>query len=514
MKPELKRYEFGVNEILEVLTRADLVTSMSPDLTRQLGNHVFSNVAVDSRKVPAHGIFLAYRGVNTDGHDHIPSALSKGIGLLIVEAKEKIPKNANIPWIAVKSGRGAWSYLCALFNGNPQNSLRFFGVTGTNGKTSTVWILKELLAKEGVPCLSVGTLGSFLGDEPIESTHTTPDPDILYNLFALAVARGIGIVLMEVSSHSLAQAKLLPIKFEGAGFTSFSRDHLDFHKDMNDYFATKMLLFREYLAKDHCCAVAASIDRSAEIANTIGIDSLYGFAGKNNLAASIRILSSDANFTQIEISKNDQIFSGKIPYFGSIGIENFVCAFLLAEKCLGRFPDPKVWPLLTQVPGRLQRLVSTGTKPAVFIDYAHTPDALEKVLKILRPLVSGNLLVVMGCGGNRDQGKRPLMGKIAEDLADSVILTSDNPRDEDPNEIVAHITAGLHKPERALVEIDRKKAIQKAISLAGKDDCILIAGKGHETYQLIRGTSYPFDDRSIAQEILGLGANQKRGQDA
>jgi UDP-N-acetylmuramyl-tripeptide synthetase len=503
MKQDLKKYEFDAPRILEVLKQANLVKGISLNFGQEIKNATFSNVFVDSRKVKAGGIFLAYQGVSTDGHDHIRSAIANGASLLIIESQEKVPKDLSIDWIMVGSGRGAWAYLSALFCGNPQNSLRFFGVTGTNGKTSTVWMLKELLAKEGVPCLSIGTLGTLLSDEAIESTHTTPDPDTLYRLFGLAIANGTKIAVMEVSSHSLAQEKLLPVKFEGAGFTSFSRDHLDFHKNMEDYFATKMLLFRNHLMENGCCAISTSIEKAGEIAKQVGTNALYGFTNGGSPATSIKIISSDAALTQIEIKKDGRIFTGKIPYFGSIGVENFVCAFLLAEKCLGRFPDTGLWPLLSQVPGRLQRLESKDEEPSVFIDYAHTPDALEKVLDVLRPLVEKKIIVVMGCGGNRDQGKRPIMGAIAERLADCVILTSDNPRDEDPKDIIAEIATGLLKPERVIIEIDRKLAIKKALSLAGQGDCIVVAGKGHETYQLIRGVARPFDDRAVT---LGLMA--------
>ena len=497
-----KKCEFGVAKILDTLKVAGLVLSTSRDLVNFLEAKIFSDVVVDSRKVQKDGIFLAYHGVSADGHDHLASAIAHGAALLIIESTKKLPVNSKTPWIMVNNGRGAWSYLCALFNGNPQQSLRFFGVTGTNGKTSTIWMLKEMLAKEGLSSLSVGTLGSFLGNEPIASMHTTPDPNELYQLFARAVATGIKVVLMEVSSHSLAQSKVLPIRFEGAGFSSFSRDHLDYHKDMDSYFDTKMLLFRQQLANDHLCAVAASIEKSADIAKFSGANSLYGFESPKNPGTTVKITHSDSDYTHIEISKNNEIYAGKVPYFGSIGIENFVCAFLLASKCLGHFPDPKLWPLLTQVPGRLQRLPAVDSKPSVVIDYAHTPDALEKILAVLRPITIGKIIVVFGCGGNRDQGKRPLMGAIAEKFADLIILTSDNPRDENPEAIMAQIAVGLKNSDAAMTEIDRKKAIQKAIAMAHCDDCVLIAGKGHEAYQIVSGVSYPFDDHAIARAIL------------
>lgn len=502
MKLELKKCEASGQQILEALQLAGLVIGQSQTFADRAKTRLFSELSVDSRKVASGGIFLAYRGVHADGHQHIPGAIAAGAALLIVETIDLIPQGATVPWIHVRDGRSAWSFAAARLNDNPQDYLRFFGITGTNGKTSATWMLREILDREGISTLAIGTLGSFLSGNPIESTHTTPDPDRLFELFRIARESNIDTVIMEVSSHSLSQAKLLPLRFEGAGFTSFSRDHLDFHKDMDDYLAAKMILFSQLLALGATCAVAASIPRQEEIANIAGKDSLYGFADQDRAHTKISIIKQDDSFTYIKILDHNVTYEGKVPYFGSIAIENFVCACLLAKKRLGRFPDPKHWQTLKQVPGRLQKLDAAKNAPSIFVDYAHTPDALEKVLQVLRPEIAGRLIVVFGCGGNRDQGKRPIMGRVAESHSDTVIITSDNPRDEAPEAIIEQIRSGLLRPENATIEVDRRAAIELAIAMAKAGDGVLIAGKGHEPYQIIQGASLAFDDRQVAEEYL------------
>jgi UDP-N-acetylmuramoyl-L-alanyl-D-glutamate--2,6-diaminopimelate ligase len=489
--------------ILATLKGAGLVYSTSPNLSESLNSRIFSEYTTDSRKIAASEIFIAYCGVASDGHRYLKDAAAKGAGLLIVENSDAIDPGWQIPWICVSSGRGAWSYVAALFYGNPQKKLRFFGVTGTNGKTSTVWMLRELLAAEGVDCLSIGTLGSYLGREPIPSSHTTPDPDTLFALLGLAVSSGISIVAMEVSSHSLVQDKVLPIRFEGAGFTSFSRDHLDFHKDMESYLHAKMLLFTKLMAENPRFAVAASIAERDQIVSVAGKSSLYGFDAEDPASVRLKLTRSESDRAEVEIQfgKNQQ-FRGVISYVGRTAIENFVCALILAERCIGRVPNPHLWANLAQVPGRLERIPGPSSRATVFVDYAHTPDALAKVLATVSSEGTAKIFTVLGCGGNRDQGKRPVMGRIAAKSSYYVFLTDDNPRDEDPDLIISQIVQGMTEFKNFEIERDRRKAIFRAIAMAQSGDVVVIAGKGHESYQIVKGIASHFDDREEARAAL------------
>jgi UDP-N-acetylmuramoyl-L-alanyl-D-glutamate--2,6-diaminopimelate ligase len=447
-------------------------------------------LTTDSRQVAKGDLFLAYQGVLLDGHAHLGKAIEQHAGLLIVEDQAKIPAGTKTAWAEVKSGRGAWAFLAAEAFGNPQRELTCLGVTGTNGKTSTVWMIGELLRAAGVRCLTIGTLGAYFGDHHVPTRHTTPDPDVLYALLADAVKRGVSTMAMEVSSHAIAQEKVLPIRYSAAAFTSFSRDHLDFHPTMEHYFETKMRLFEELLTPDATKIFCDAIEPKPDLSD-------FEVYGRN-----IRIKSTGFTGTELEIATKIGVFSGRIPYFARHAIENFVAALLTSKVVTKSLVDASLWKNLRPVPGRLEQVVGKKSGPQVVVDYAHTPDALEKTLQVLRPFTKGQLAVVFGCGGDRDKGKRPEMAKIAEALADRVYVTSDNPRTEKPEAILDDIVRGLDRPDQAKVEVDRAKAIARAIREARSDDMVLIAGKGHETYQIIGKETLPFDDREVARSCL------------
>ncbi len=497
----LPNCELDLAEALPALREAGLFLACSPQ-AQALKSGKKAALRIDSRTILAGDAFLALAGTRADGHAHVPLAREKGAGLVLIEKRDAAFDGA---WILVKNTRAAWAHLAARAFGEPQKKLKMIAVTGTNGKSSTVWMIRQLLEAVGVPCLSIGTLGAYLGDEFRTTSHTTPDPDVLYGLMALAAARGIAVGAMEASSHAIVQEKMRPLTFQAAAFTSFSRDHLDFHPTMAAYFAEKWRLFTERTAPGATCVFSAGI---RELRFPIALPGkriiVYG-ANVSGLDADdfaeYAVDSTGFTGTSLVLRSKGRVLRGKIPYFAPHALENFAAALTLAAAVDERVLDPLRWPRLLPVPGRLEQVI--GKKPArIVVDYAHTPDALDKTLRTLRPFCAGKLAVVFGCGGDRDRGKRPEMGKIAEDLADRVYLTSDNPRSEEPDAILADIAQGLSRPENAVLDADRERAIARAIADAAPDDLVLIAGKGHETYQILRAGTVPFDDRLVAQKHL------------
>ena len=472
-------------------------TAKNPNRSGQL--------VTDSRLVQPGDIFLAYRGVHSDGHLHIPMAIERGAQLIIFETAAHSAKILAKPWLHVSNAREAWAHLAAAAHGNPEQKLRLFGVTGTNGKTSTVWMLGELLRLAGVGCLTLGTLGAYFGEEEWPLAHTTPDPDVLFAHLARAVALGLHHVAMEVSSHALCQGKIAPLHFEGTAFTSFSRDHLDFHPDLDSYWQAKLTLFTRQNQTDTRHVFAANLPKTIPAQQIKGELWTYREAAGKSAKPSellIWVHGTSASGTDLTLTLGGQSVTGRVPYFSGHALQNFAAAYLLAAKACGEWLPSTSWDKLRPVPGRLEQVYKHGG-PMVVVDYAHTPDALEKTLSVLRPLCRGRLILVFGCGGDRDRGKRPLMGDIACRLADYVVVTSDNPRSEDPQHIITEICAGLARTGSIDQIVDREQAIAAAIKAAGPDDVVLIAGKGHETHQIIHGHFLPFDDRLVAKRYLG-----------
>ncbi len=509
-------------EALATLRAKDLILETSPNIEGAIEPKLGGVIQTDSRKIAPGDIFLAYRGVTSNGHDHIKGALVIGASLLILEDDSRVPAECDCPWIKVPSGRSAWAHLCAAAFDNPQDKLSFFGITGTNGKTSTVWMIRSLLAKLNRPCVAIGTVGAYIGERLIPTTHTTPDPPELYAILQTAVSAGVTTCAMEVSSHAICQEKLSPIKFEGAAFTSFSRDHLDFHHSMEEYLEAKLELFDKLTSKTGLKLFCSSLDpaileRARELGGKLYTSERTGKSesvSTKGLEASLLVQTQNTNQTLsgslIEIHSK-QIFpeeggasgprTALLPYLGNHSVENFCAALALCESITSEPISPEIIEALPQIPGRLERIVHPKG-PCVVVDYAHTPDALEKSLGALRPLCQGKLWVVFGCGGDRDQGKRPLMGAIAEEHADCIVLTSDNPRSEPPEAIIEEISKGLTSPSCAIRTEDRRTAITSTILAASSDDTILIAGKGHEDYQIIGDEVLALDDRKIAKEVL------------
>jgi len=498
----MKKFSFqNAKEVLEnskLLLKVSKLDGISVELARPQNQ-------VD--RIQSGDIFIAFQGTKVDAHDFIARALNNGAKCLVVENEAKIPDSNTVPYFVVSDSRAAWSVLCALAYQNPEKKMKFYGVTGTDGKTSTVWMASQLVRLHSGRCLSIGTLGIFDGTSHWNIDHTTPDPPVFFSALENANNSGISSVIMEVSSHSLIQGKLQNLNFDCAVFTSFTRDHLDFHKTIEEYWNAKSLLFTKHLTKnakiiinDHVSKAFTKIKTQSQNLWAYGLD--HTDSQKNH----VRILECKPgeNGQYIKFQIHEKTYEGEIPYLGTHNAENFIAALLIAKEILSFVPPKESWMKLLPVPGRCERIRGDFSAPKVFVDFAHTPDGLKTILRTLRTYTKGKLWIVFGCGGDRDHGKRPEMAKAAELSADKLILSSDNPRTEDPQTILDQMKTGLRSNSEAIAIVDREKAIEFAISKASLEDTILIAGKGHEAYQIIGDKKIPFSDQNLAMHYLKL----------
>jgi UDP-N-acetylmuramoyl-L-alanyl-D-glutamate--2,6-diaminopimelate ligase len=458
----------------------------------------FTDVTDDSRRVIPGALFVARRGPGVDGHRFLDAALIAGAAAAVVESGHEPSGNA----LVVRDGRSALALLAAVAAGHVAGELSIAGVTGTNGKTTTVGLLRHLLDGPDAPSASIGTLGVLLGgigrSLPGGSGLTTPGVVELHGTLRSLRDRGVRRVAMEVSSHSLDQGRVDGIPFAAAVFTNISRDHLDYHGSMDAYLAAKARLI-SHLAPDGVAIVNAD-EPAWSVLEPAPRVVRFGFASGADVSASgVRHSATGSEWTLEAPTGRAAV---RLPLLGSFTVANALAAAACAWA-LG-VPVPVIAERLTtvpQVPGRLERLME---RPTVLRDYAHTPDALERALDAVRPYTEGRLIVVFGCGGDRDRGKRPLMGAVAESHADLVILTSDNPRTEDPEAILDEIERGMHGKSHERIE-DRRTAIARALALAQPGDLVVLAGKGHETYQIRGTTSHPFDEAVIVRELATAG---------
>lgn len=469
-------------------------------------------ITTDSRSVEKGDIFIAYKGVRQDSHKYINEILPKAPGLIIYDNPAFAPADDVCNHLLVRNSREAWAWICAAASDHPQKALKFLGVTGTNGKTSICWILQKLMEHEGLTTLNIGTLGFLLdGKHFLPNKHTTPDPPEFYQALNEARHQGARWVVMECSSHSLSQKKLAPVLFEACGWSSFSRDHLDFHKTMDAYFEAKWQLFTRHLKPNGRAILSKSLSPKPDLTQLAPDTELFHTDSKadntidGNPPKGLRIESVSHRPGTIDLVLNHRgrQYAGKVSLFGHYNLENFLIACLMFEKATGTFPGPEHWSAVTPVPGRMEFIASANGKgPSVCVDFAHTPDALEKCLSALKPLTKGKLWLVFGCGGDRDAGKRPEMASVSERFADHIIVTSDNPRFESPDLIIDEIKKGFSQETSFQVQPDREKAIDLAVCSADSTDTILIAGKGHESVQSVKGVDTPFDDRLVARAKL------------
>ena len=453
------------------------------------------DIADDSRRVSPGALFVAVTGSMQDGHAYLPAAKEKGAIAAIVED----PSRTDLPALVVRNGRRAAALAAAAAFGNPSDAMRLVGVTGTNGKTTTVNLIRHLVDDPNERSASIGTIGVLIGSEgtPMEggSGLTTPGPVELQRVFRTLCDRGVRRIAMEVSSHALHQQRVEGVRYDVAVFTNITRDHLDYHGTMEAYFAAKALLL-DYLRPHGTVVINADVMEWRQLRTD-----------RRKVSFGVRVPGHEVHAENVQYTPRGTDFTlaldtarhpTRIPLIGDFNLSNALAA-AAAAYALG-IPGERIAERLAslpQVPGRLELI---GEQPMVLRDYAHTPDALERALTAVRPFVKGRLIVLFGAGGDRDRGKRPEMGAIAARLADVAIVTSDNPRTEDPERIIDDIVAGMegHELERIT---DRREAIARAIDLAGPDDLVILAGKGHETYQ-IRGTEkLPFDEREIVREL-------------
>jgi len=455
-----------------------------------------AHVAYDSRKVECGGLFVAVTGFAADGNRFIPMALQKGAAVIVTAKKPE----GEVPYVLVPSDRMALAMLGCNFYGHPAKAMKMVGVTGTNGKTSVTLLLKHVLektvnAKVGL----IGTTANMIGEEVIPTERTTPESFELQGLFARMRDAGCTHVVMEVSSHAIALDRVGGVEFDVAGFTNLTEDHLDFHKTMEHYCMTKAQLFKR-------CKVGVINGDDAYAQNMLDAAECSvittSVAGEGTLEARDLELRADGiDFTAVLEGREVPVslgIPGKFTVYNALTVLGLSVGLGIdladAAAALADAPGVK---------GRVEVVPTPGTDYTVLIDYAHTPDGLENVLSAVRGFCRGKLLAVFGCGGDRDPIKRPIMGEIGARLADTAIITSDNPRTEAPEAIIADITPGADKAGKPYeVVVDRIAAIRHAMDMAEKDDIIVLAGKGHETYQEIMGIKHHMDEREIVAQIL------------
>jgi len=464
-------------------------------------------VTSDSRAIKKDFAFAAIKGNKQDGRKFISDAIKNGANCIVTDDTGNSAPS-DITRIFVKDLRPAYAQLCSNFHNDPTKKLKVIGITGTNGKTTTLYLLEAILKKAGYACGRIGTIDYSLGTHTVSAPNTTPDAGLLQRMFADMLDKKLDYCVMEVSSHALHQERVRAIHFNGAIFTNLSKEHLDYHKTMDEYFICKKKLFEQL--QDSKYGVTNIDDAyGKKLAKGINAKMItYGFSKQ----ASVRVL-------QKQISTEGSAFilatpKGKINIETSlIGLYNIYNATAAISAALQEGISPQTIKAAVKEfnapAGRLQLIepASPAGKPScgiyVYVDYAHTDDALEKVLSCLSQLKRKKIITVFGCGGDRDTAKRPRMAKVASEISDFVIITSDNPRSEDPMDIISQIKKGLPKGFKNYLAIeDRKAAIEKAIEIASEEDIVLLAGKGHETYQILKNRKIHHDDREIARLAL------------
>lgn len=457
------------------------------------------NIRYDNRKIEQGDIFVCVKGFKVDGHSFIGDAVKKGAKAIIVQEDVSVPEDITI--IKVKDTRKALALMSSNYFGNPKDKLKIIGITGTNGKTTSAFMIKSILEKAGCKTGLIGTIANYIGNKKVDAVRTTPESYELHELFKNMVEAGVEYCVMEVSSHSLDLDRVYGVQFVEGIFTNLTRDHLDFHKTFENYYNAKFKLF----------------ERSNH--SIINLDDPYGTniiedIEKRGVKTKVSTFSveKDSDFKAFEIKSHsngsefkvnlDKIeeFSINIPgeynIYNSLGC--IICAYNL------NIPVEKIKEGLSDVviPGRCELVAKEKNLPySIIIDYAHTPDGLENILSTVKAFTKNRMISVFGCGGDRDKVKRPQMGEIGCKLSDVVIITSDNPRSEEPMDIINDIVKPL-KYDNFEIEVNRKEAIRKAMNMALEGDVIVIAGKGHETYQILKDETIHFDEREVVYDIL------------
>ncbi len=448
-------------------------------------------ITANSGEVREGFIFFALRGSRWDGHDFVDEAVKRGASYVVVER----PVSARVPVVVVENSRKALGMSAHLFFGKPSERIRVVGVTGTNGKTTTTHVIESILSAAGRKCGLIGTIHYRLGERILGEGRTTPDPVLWHGTLREFERLGASYAVAEVSSHALDQYRIYPTRFRAVIFTNLSQDHLDYHATMEEYFRAKSRLFTEYESEYRI--LNADDPYGRKLAESLEGAITYGKEGD----IKIRDFSTSYGGSLIELEfrgKRYRFFTNLIGDFQAYNIAPAV-GFALLEG----IEEEAIAQALksVRVPGRFE--VVWQKEFTVVVDYAHTPDAMENFLRTARKLTRNRLITVFGAGGNRDREKRPLMGRAAERWSDVVVITSDNPRDEDPLRIIEDILKGVEKREKVRAIPDRREAIEFALSIARKGDLVAILGKGHEDYQEVKGVKYPFNDAEVVRELLG-----------
>ena len=457
-------------------------------------------ISYNSKKTKHNDIFVCLTGEHVDGHEYAEEAVTNGACLCVVERR----LNLDIPQIVVEDTTESIAQISDLFYSSPSTKLNVIGVTGTNGKTTVTHLIQKLYEAENQNCALIGTLGNKMSssDEYHDAKHTTPQAPELQKLFYEIYEKGIPNVVMEVSSHSLAQHRVDYCEFNGAVLTNLTQDHLDFHITMYNYFKAKAQLF-EYLCSDDFAVINNDDEYAEQFKDVINPRTkVFTYGIKKDADVKAENIKFDNNGASFTCDIKGQKYPVKLIMNGMFSVYNVLAALTTAlalnfniENCI------KTLETIGGVAGRFEVVTN---KPTVIVDYAHTPDGLENVLKAAREITpeNGQLICIFGCGGDRDATKRPKMGAIAEQLADKVIVTSDNPRSEDPHQIITDIMAGFKSVNNVIVEPDRELAIKEAYKIAKPNDVVLVAGKGHEDYQILADKTIHFDDREKVREIF------------
>jgi len=485
--------------ILQELLRSDF--DVKGDVNKDI-----LHISYNSKDVKKSSLFVAISGEKADGHLFIDEAIKNGSIAVVYEKGRFIPHNSDITWIGVNDSRDALAWLSSRFYDVPSQKLKIIGITGTNGKTTTSYLIREILKKFGKKTGVIGTIKYLIDDEERTAKHTTPEAPDFQGLLHEMLLKGVEYVISEVSSHALSLKRVDYTQFDVAVFTNLSRDHLDFHKDMEDYFQAKKRLFTELLKKDGIAVINIDDEYGRRLAQELKNNKiLYSM---ENPQADIYVKDYRLKFkgTEFElcIQRETELLI-ESPLLGIPNIYNITAATAVAYALNIPYEIIKSALSEAQSPdGRFER-VDEG-EHLVFVDYAHTPDALQRLLTSVKKLKeqiskNGRIITVFGCGGNRDRGKRPEMGRIATELSDLVILTSDNPRWEEPREIIKEIEEGISK-DNYIVVPDRAMALWIATRLCKKEDILIVAGKGHEDYQEIKGKRHHFSDREVLRKAL------------
>ncbi len=461
-------------------------------------------VSFSSSEVIKGGLFVAVRGTKADGHNFIIKAVSAGAAAVVCEEFPKTIRQ-GVTYVKVTDSAHALSVIAANFYDNPSVNLKLVGVTGTNGKTTSVTLLFHLFRKLGFRCGLISTVQNQINDEIFPSTHTTPDPVKLNSLLNLMVRENCEYCFMEVSSHAIVQQRIAGLTFAGGIFTNITHDHLDYHKTFDEYIRAKKAFFDQL--QEEAFALYNSDDRNGKIMVQNCKAYKQSFALKS--MADFRCKIIENTFTGLLLNIDGNEFLCRL--IGTFNAYN-ITGIYAAAKLLGQETLPVLTAIssLVSVEGRFEYVVSANNIMGI-VDYAHTPDAMQNVLNTIKDIRTGNekVITVIGCGGDRDTAKRPVMAKIACEMSDKVILTSDNPRSEDPERIIEEMKAGVAPQhfKKALAVTDRKEALKVACSLAKPGDIILVAGKGHEKFQEIKGVKHPFDDKQVLEDSFKIFEN-------